>query len=148
LYFYNKVTVSKNNKWLQNFDERLHHPALVPPVAELILGSGLVVQVVSASLHGNWQDFNGHSTSHGPSAIAELLVVKIITVTFSEVDKSLIQFYRKTTHLGARRIIKLFPEKEMDIKLNAIGYKIWGIMQDRVYACKITSVGGTQAAHF
>ena len=36
----------------------------------------------------------------------------------------------------------------MDIKLNAIGYKIWGIMQDRVYACKITSVGGTQAAHF
>jgi len=60
----------------------------------------------------------------------------------------LIQFYRKTTNLGARRIIKLFPEKEMDIKLNAIGYKIWGIMQDRVYACKITSVGGTQAAHF
>jgi len=30
--------------------------------------------------------------------------------------------------------------KEMDIKLNAVGYKIWGIMQDRVYACKITSV--------
>jgi len=28
----------------------------------------------------------------------------------------------------------------MDIKLNAVGYKIWRIMQDRVYARKITSV--------
>jgi len=28
----------------------------------------------------------------------------------------------------------------MDIKLNAVDYKIWGIMQDRVYARKITSV--------
>jgi len=30
--------------------------------------------------------------------------------------------------------------KEMGIKLNAVDYKIWGIMQDRVYAHKITSV--------
>jgi len=30
--------------------------------------------------------------------------------------------------------------KEMDIKLNAVDYKIWGIMQGRVYARKITSV--------
>jgi len=37
--------------------------------------SGLVVQVVSALLHGNWQDFNWHDASRGPSAIAELLVV-------------------------------------------------------------------------
>jgi len=28
----------------------------------------------------------------------------------------------------------------MDIKLNVVDYKIWGIMQDRVYALKITSV--------
>jgi len=28
----------------------------------------------------------------------------------------------------------------MDIKLNAVGYKIRGIVQDRVYARKITSV--------
>jgi len=28
----------------------------------------------------------------------------------------------------------------MDIQLNAVDYKIWGIMQDRVYARKITSV--------
>ena len=62
-------------------------------------------------------------------------------MTFSEVDKHLIQFDRKTRHLGERRIIKL------DIKLNVVSYKIWGIMQDRVYACKITSVGGTQAVH-
>jgi len=34
--------------------------------------------------------------------------VKIITLTFSKEDKHLIQFYRKTRHLGARRIIKLF----------------------------------------
>jgi len=47
-------------------------------------------------------------------------------VTFSEVDKHLIQFDRKTRHLGERRIIKL------DVKLNAVGYKIWGIMQDMV----------------
>ena len=36
--------------------------------------SGLVVQVVSALLRGNWQDFNGHDASRGPSAIAELFV--------------------------------------------------------------------------
>jgi len=35
----------------------------------------------------------------------------------------------------------------MDIKLNAVDYKICGIIQDRVYARKITSVYGTQAAH-
>ena len=34
--------------------------------------------------------------------------VKIITLAFSEEDKHLIQFYRKTGHLGARRTIKLF----------------------------------------
>jgi len=28
----------------------------------------------------------------------------------------------------------------MDVKLNAVGYKIWGIIQDSVYARKITSV--------
>ena len=39
-----------------------------------MLGSGLVVQVVSALLHGNWQDFNCHDASRGPSATAELLV--------------------------------------------------------------------------
>ena len=36
--------------------------------------SGLVVQVVSALLRGNWQDFNWHDASRGPSPIAELLV--------------------------------------------------------------------------
>ena len=30
---------------------------------------------------------------------------------FSEEDKHLIQFYRKTRHLGVRRLLKLFPEK-------------------------------------
>jgi len=33
---------------------------------------GLVVQVVSALLRGNWQDFNWHDASRGPSLIAEL----------------------------------------------------------------------------
>ena len=37
--------------------------------------------------------------------------------------------------------------KEMNIKLKAAYYKISGIMQDRVYACKITGVDGTQATH-
>ena len=36
--------------------------------------SGLVVQVVSALLRDNWQDFNWHYASRVPSAIAELLV--------------------------------------------------------------------------
>jgi len=47
---------------------------------------------------------------------------------FSEEDKHLIQVSRKTRHLGARRIIKL-SRKEMDIKLNAVDYKMWGIMR-------------------
>jgi len=33
---------------------------------QLIRGSGLVVQVVSALLRGNWQDFNWHDASRGP----------------------------------------------------------------------------------
>jgi len=37
--------------------------------------------------------------------------------------------------------------KEIDIKMNAVDYKIWRIMQDRVYAHKITNVDGTQAMH-
>jgi len=41
---------------------------------QLILGSGLVVQVISALLRDIWQDFNWHDASRGPSAIAELLV--------------------------------------------------------------------------
>jgi len=66
--------------------------------------------------------------------------IQIITVTFYEKDEHLIQFYRETRHLGARHIIKLFPEKEMDIKLNVVDYKIWRIVQERVYTHKITSV--------
>jgi len=38
-----------------------------------MLGSGLVVLVVSALLRGNWQGFNTHDASRGPSAIAELV---------------------------------------------------------------------------
>jgi len=40
---------------------------------------------------------------------------KIIIMPFSEEDQYLIQFYRKTRHLGAHRIIKL-SRKEIDIK--------------------------------
>jgi len=36
--------------------------------------SGLVVQLVSALLRGNWQDFNWQDASRGPSAIAQLFV--------------------------------------------------------------------------
>ena len=36
--------------------------------------SRLLVQIVSALLCGNWQDFNWHNASRGPSATAELLV--------------------------------------------------------------------------
>jgi len=35
------------------------------------------VDIVSALLRGNWQDFNWHDASRGPSAIAELLVLHI-----------------------------------------------------------------------
>jgi len=33
--------------------------------------------IVSALLRGNWQDFNWHDASRGPSAIAELLVLTV-----------------------------------------------------------------------
>ena len=35
----------------------------------------------TALLHGNWQDFNWHDASRGPSAIAELLVNQCIGTT-------------------------------------------------------------------
>ena len=43
--------------------------------------SALVIQVVSALLHGNWQDFNWHDALCGPLAIAELLVHKNIQIS-------------------------------------------------------------------
>jgi len=64
----------------------------------------------------------------------------------SEEDKHLIQFHRKRA-LRSTSYNQTLSRKEMDIKLNAVDYKIWGIMQGRVYACNITSVDGTQAAH-
>jgi len=45
---------------------------------------GLVVQVVSALLRGNWQDFNWHDAPRGPWAIAELLV---------QINEQLLEFY-------------------------------------------------------
>jgi len=50
-----------------------HRPTLTLQLHTSIC-SVLVVQVVSALLHGNWQDFNRQGSSRGPSAIAELLV--------------------------------------------------------------------------
>jgi len=52
----------------------LHSDPLSPSNLITSIRSGLVVQVVSALLHGNWQDFNWRDASRGPSAIAELLV--------------------------------------------------------------------------
>ena len=43
--------------------------------------SGLAVQVVSAQLRGNWQDFNRHDASLGPSAIAELLAFTLASTS-------------------------------------------------------------------
>jgi len=40
--------------------------------------SGLVVQLVSALLRGNWQDFNLHDASRGHSAIAEFLIILVL----------------------------------------------------------------------
>ena len=52
--------------------------------------SGLVVQVVSTLLRGNWQDFNWHDASRGPSAIAELLV-------FRRLRSPLVKIFQKQT---------------------------------------------------
>ena len=53
----------------------LHIGPLQPSNFITSICSGLVVQVLSALLLGNWQDFNWHDASRGPSAIAELLVM-------------------------------------------------------------------------
>jgi len=47
------------------------------------ISSGLVVQVVSTLLCGNWQDFNWHDALRGPSAIAELLATSMVIGTTS-----------------------------------------------------------------
>ena len=75
------------------------------------------------------------------------IFVKIITVTISDEDKHLIQFWQKNKALRSAAYNRTLSRKEMDIKLNMAVYKTWGIMQDRVYARKITSVDGTQAEH-
>jgi len=52
----------------------LHIAPLLPSNFITSVCLGLVVQVVSALLRGNWQNFNWHDASRGPSATAELLV--------------------------------------------------------------------------
>ena len=69
-------------------------------------------------------------------AIMTFLVI-IITVTFSDEDKHLIQFYRKNRALRSTSYNQNLSRKEMNIKLNAAHYKISGIMQDRVYASTV-----------
>jgi len=63
----------------------LHSGPLQPSNFITSICSGLVVQVVSALLRGNWKDFNWHDASGGSSAIAELLV-KILSLSDSVVN--------------------------------------------------------------
>jgi len=44
------------------------------PVISKNKGTSLWNFVLNSGLRGSWQDFNWHDASHGPSAIAELLV--------------------------------------------------------------------------
>jgi len=50
-------------------------------------------------------------------------LIKIITVTLSEEDKHLLQFYRKKAP-RRRSYNQTLSRKEMDIKLNAVDCKI------------------------
>ena len=54
---------------------------------------------------------------------------------------------QKNEALGSTLYNQSLSRKEMDIKMNAVDYKIWRIMQDRVYAHKITNIDGTQAVY-
>ena len=69
-----EATCSRHG-WVHMFIS--HRPTLTLHSSNFITSicSGLVVQVFSALLHGNWQDFNWHDALRGPSAIAELLVL-------------------------------------------------------------------------
>ena len=48
--------------------------------------SGFVVQLVPTLLFSSWQDLDWHSASHGPSAVAELLVSTGIVLLSSLAD--------------------------------------------------------------
>ena len=52
-----------------------HRPTLSIQLHNFDLFRTCRIQVVSALLRGNWQDYNWHDASRGDSAIAELLVV-------------------------------------------------------------------------
>ena len=56
------------------------------PLGPTSIGSGLVVQVLLCS---SWQDFDWHSSSRGPSAVAELLVHSVLSVTWRTDHKAM-----------------------------------------------------------
>jgi len=58
-----------------------HRPTVILQLHTSIR-SGLVVEVVSALLRGNWHYFNWHDESRGPSAIAELFVSFLAKLQF------------------------------------------------------------------
>ena len=64
-----------------------HCPTVTLQLHNFDFCSGLVVQVVSALLHSNWQDLNWHDASRGFSAIAELLVLSAGSTCRSEIFK-------------------------------------------------------------
>jgi len=71
--------------------------------------------------------------------IMTFFVKRIITVTFLK-KINIFSILRRNKALRSTLYNQTFSSKEMDIKPNVVDYKIWGIMQDTVYACKFTSV--------
>jgi len=86
-YTYKTVEVTRTrHSWVNMLN--MHSPVQLSNFITLI-SSGLVVQVVSALLRSNWQDFNWHDACRGPSAIAELLVpAAILCAAFHTVSSA------------------------------------------------------------
>jgi len=68
--------------------------------------SGLV-EVVSALLRGNWQDFNWHDASRCPSAIAELLVTKRLGIVSATCNVSISVSSRSRLGLGRKHLVHI-----------------------------------------
>ena len=69
-YTYKTVEVTRTrHSWVNMLN--MHSPLQLSNFITLI-SSGLVVQVVSALLHSNWQDFNWHDSCRGPLALISI----------------------------------------------------------------------------
>ena len=90
-------------------------------------------------MRGNWQDFNRHDASRGPSAIAELLVLRAKFESKSNKGSA------AQTYLESERTVAVVSGDEVDTS-SAVAARLRATLVDVVRAVAAVEAGATLAS--